>query len=271
MKTKPTTRVSFSDNPPTVNITMPTCWQGLSQDELRTVFRCLDEYPSPDNCVAFQIFRRLVRMKILRRGDDNRFLCSFKAGVGRKAKKYNIWLTAEQLVEYVECLNFISDPGNVPVRLDVIGSGSRRKYSAVNPQLHNVCFRDYVKIENLYQGFLRTNDMSDITKLAALLYPGFNPDKDTLLPYETLSILHWLIQVKAMFALTFKNFFSPAGGNGETPSMMEVLNNEIRALTQGDVTKEAEILEIDCWRALTELDFKAKEAEEFNRAKSKHK
>lgn len=271
MKIKPTTRVSFSDNPPTIDIKMPTKWQDLSQDELLIVFQCLDYYTRPGDSVLFQVFRRLARMRPLRRNDDTRFLCSFRSGYGRRMKKYNCWLTAAELAEHLNCLDFIADPGSVPVRLDVIGSGSRRKYAAVNPQLHNVSFRDYVKIENLYQGFLRTNDMRDIAKLAALLYPGFNPDKDTLLSYETLSILHWLVQLKSMFALTFKNFFSPAGGKDEAPNMVDVLNNEIRALTQGDVTKEAEILEIDCWRALTELDFKAKEAEEFNQAKNRHK
>ena len=41
------------------------------------------------------------------------------------------------------------------------------------------------------------------------------------------------------------------------------MNNQIRALTEGDVTKENEILALDTWRALTELDAKAREAEEF--------
>ena len=185
------------------------------------------------------------------------------------AKKFRCWVTPAMLAEHLECLDFLSDPGNVPVRLKVIGQ--RRHYTAVNAQLHDVSFRDYVKIENLYQGFLRTNDFRDITKIASLLYPGFRPEKDRMYPYEVLSILHWLVQIKALFARLFKNFFRPAEGNGKAPNMVDVLNNEIRALTMGDVTKEAEILEIDCWRALTELDFKAKEAEEFNRAKSKNK
>lgn len=270
MKTAPKTRVSFSDNPPTINVTMPTKWSDLSQDELRIVFKIIDTFTNKKDNVPFQVFRRLAHMRVERR-DEDRFMCCFKVGSGRKAKKFRCWVTPVMLAEHLECLNFLADPGSMPVRLEVIGHGLRRQYAAVNAQLHNVSFRDYVKIENLYQGFLRTNDFHDLAKLASLLYPGFRPDKDKMHPYEALSILHWLVQIKALFACIFKNFFRPADGKPEAPKMVDVLNNEIRALTMGDVTKEAEILEIDCWRALTELDFKAKEAEEFNRAKNKHK
>lgn len=263
------TRVSFSGNPPTINIKLPTKWTDLSQEELRVVFRIIDTFTSKKDSVPFQVFRRLAHMKVERR-DGDRFLCRFRARTGCRFVKTRCWITPDKLAELLDCLNFLSDPGCMPVRLDVIGYGLRRQYSAVHPQLH-ISFRDYVKVENLYQGFLLTSDVTDIAKMASLLYPGFRPDKDRMHPYEALSILHWLVQIKALFAKTFKHFFCPAEGNGKAPDMAEVLNNEIRALTQGDVTKEAEIFEIDCWRALTELDFKAREAEEFNRAKNNHK
>ena len=43
----------------------------------------------------------------------------------------------------------------------------------------------------------------------------------------------------------------------------------IRALTGGDITKEAAIMKMDTWRALTELDAKAREAEELRKATQK--
>lgn len=45
----------------------------------------------------------------------------------------------------------------------------------------------------------------------------------------------------------------------------EAMNAQIRALTKGDITKEKEVLAMDCWRALTELNAQAKEYEELNR------
>ena len=39
---------------------------------------------------------------------------------------------------------------------------------------------------------------------------------------------------------------------------------QIRALTKGDITKEKEILSLDTWRALTELNAQAKEYKQIN-------
>ena len=38
---------------------------------------------------------------------------------------------------------------------------------------------------------------------------------------------------------------------------------QVRALTDGDITKQQAVFETDCWAALTELDEKAREAEEY--------
>lgn len=267
MKTKPTTRVSFSDNPPTLDIKMPTKWTELSDEELRLVFRVIDTYTDPTENIPFHVFRLLSKMRVERQ-HEGRFLCSFSSG----KHKYRCWVTSEQLAEFSECLSFLSEPGDVPVRLNRIGFGMKKSYQGVNPQLHNVSFLDYVKLENLYQGFLMTKDVRDILKMAAILYPGFRPEQDRISAYEGLSIIQWMVQLKGMFAKAFPNFFKPASGadGGPAPSMVEVMNNEIRALTNGDVSKEAEIFDVDCWRCLTELDFKAREAEEFNRLKNKN-
>jgi uncharacterized protein YbjQ (UPF0145 family) len=50
---------------------------------------------------------------------------------------------------------------------------------------------------------------------------------------------------------------------------MDRMNAEIRALTGGDITKEQAVLEMDCWRALTELNEKAREAQEFKKKYAK--
>ncbi len=271
MKTKPTTRVSSSSDRASINIELPTSWQQLSQQELRCVFQIIDAFTADDDNVPFQVFRRLTGMRVERRDDDNGdFLVSFPTG--HRRMRLRCWLSPEALAEHIEPLSFLSDPGEVPVRLGCIGFGMRKSYRAVNAMLHDVSFRNYIKLENLYQGFLSTHDVRDVLKIAAILYPGFRPETDKMHGYEALSIIQWLVQVKAMFARTFSHFFRPASSASATPPrMIDVLNNEIRALTQGDVTKEATILEIDCWRALTELNFKAREAEEFNRAKSTKK
>ena len=57
--------------------------------------------------------------------------------------------------------------------------------------------------------------------------------------------------------------YPPEQLEGEAFNMLELVNAEIRALTGGDITKEREVLQMDCWRALTELNEKAREAQEL--------
>lgn len=61
----------------------------------------------------------------------------------------------------------------------------------------------------------------------------------------------------------FPHFFKPADKVGGNYSFLESYNAQLRALTDGDVTKEELVKSIDTKRALTELDAKARDAEEF--------
>lgn len=76
-----------------------------------------------------------------------------------------------------------------------------------------------------------------------------------------------------MFARRFSDFFQPASANaenllGSSPNigkqLQESMDAQIRALTKGDITKEKEILSLDTWRALTELNAQAKEYKQIN-------
>ena len=52
---------------------------------------------------------------------------------------------------------------------------------------------------------------------------------------------------------------------------MPAMQAQIRALTDGDVTKLQAVYDTACWDAITELDNKAREAEEFReRNKQNH-
>ena len=83
---------------------------------------------------------------------------------------------------------------------------------------------------------------------------------------ELLSVFLWYASMKNRFAVSFPQFFGKVGDNvdAEPPDMVEVMNAEIRALTGGDITKENQVLSMDCWRALTELNEKARETQEYN-------
>ncbi len=263
MKTKRTTRAFFSDNPPTVNVKLPKSWEELSQAELLHVYKIITTLSVEDKeSIPFILFRYFACCRVISNKNDSfkcRFVVKTKSG-GVRRVLCNI--SATHLAELLGSWDFFTNPGMIPVRLEFWDG-----VKAVNAELHGIAFSDYLQIENFYQGFITSHNIDALYGAARLLYPGI--DVKSIDEVCIYNILQWLVQIKGMFAHLWPNFFKPASCGSETPSMLEIMNAEIRALTGGDVTKEAEIYQIDCWRALTELDFKAKEAEEFNRIKNK--
>ena len=74
--------------------------------------------------------------------------------------------------------------------------------------------------------------------------------------------------MKAFFSNRFSDFLQPIAGASDgnllgSPNigaqLQEAMDAQIRALTKGDITKEKEILALDTWRALTELNAQARE------------
>lgn len=250
------TRVTFSADRNALNFDFPTGWEELSQGELAMVMRCKARQNDPYQA-KLAVLLHLTDLKVIRRESDQ-WLCAVPAG---EKKPHRFLLDSETLSELLDGLNWIEDPGSVPVRLDRLHGAT-----ALQAKLHGVAFTAYLQCENCYQGILQNHSEAAVQHLANLLYDGLTTK---LTIAEQLMVIMWWTQVKTMFAALFPNFFKPNDSTGDT-DMTEVMNNQIRALTGGDVTKEEEILGIDTWRALTELDAKAKEADEFN-AKMKKK
>lgn len=102
-----------------------------------------------------------------------------------------------------------------------------------------------------------------IQQAAAILYPDSKKqDCDAVLTY---AILHWYNGLKTYFADMFPDLFRRlrTTEQDEQPDLREAMLAQIRALTGGDVTKESDVLNVDTWTALAELDAKAREAKEF--------
>ena len=85
-----------------------------------------------------------------------------------------------------------------------------------------------------------------------------------------MGVFLWFMWIKHNFSTKFPHLFKPAADGGEGETDMEAsMNAQIRALTGGDITKEETIRKANVWRALTELDAKAREAEELNKKLNK--
>lgn len=255
------THVTFSDGQ--LSVELPKGWHELSQPELLTVYKLMTAF-SPEE-LPFEVFREFTGMELVRITDD-RYFVKIKATENGKDVKLFAGISAMQLTACYEPLQWLGDPGNIPVRLDSVGG-----VNGVRADLHGLKLGAFLQFENLYQGFLQSRKPQALCAMAAVLYPGFGRNWE-LQPWEEINMINWAAQIKAMFTARFTHLFKAPGDEEPSAiSMTEVMNNEIRILTGGDITKEDMVLSADCWRALTELDYKAKEAEEFNREMAKYK
>lgn len=235
MKTNKKTPPSFSDKEKlTKVVNIPTAWGGLTSAQLRYLCTLLASgHFTADEVKAYFLIR-----------------LTGAAGLIHPER------LAIEIGALTEHLDFIEQPPTAPVRYDRVGEST-----PVHPLLGGVPFRSYLEIENYYQGYLQTQNPEALDALGAILYPGhqgpFTPD-------ERYMLILWLVGMKQQYALLFPDLFrSTAADPDEWPDPREVMNTEIRALTAGDITKQAAVLAADTIDALTELNAKAREAREL--------
>ena len=239
----------------TINLIVPRGWHELDDKQLRYLFGLLaDDYSSAE--IRTLCLLRWSGLKVLYR-QDNDFVLSFGSE--------EFMLTVTEVTDAIEALKWLDEIPSFPVRLSRIG-----QYTALPSDFLSVPFEKYIYCDNLYQGYLHTKDDSLIDEMMKVLYDGWNSKG---LPLERIATFYWFASLKQYFAKTFHHFFQQTGGTdanllGNAKSIAQqvkdAMNAQIRALTKGDITKEKEVLAMDCWRALTELDAIARETEELN-------
>lgn len=238
-----------------LNFHFPKSWRQLNQKQLRSVLVMLSAYPATTALVRITCF--FANLIIINRISDGIFTCKLITPDG----EHTIRISSVEVSAMTEAMQWVLEPGDEPVLLEEM-----RGCHSVDIELHNVEFSSYLALENLYQGYLMSGDKEAVEEMAHLVYPAgksFN-----LKDFEIFAICQWFTQVKGLFARTFPNFFKPVTAASDC-SMADVMNAEILALTGGDITKEDDVLSKDTWRALTYLDAKAREAEEFRNSMNK--
>lgn len=242
----------------TIDLKLPTKWEDLSDKQLRYVFALLAQGFTANEVKAYCL-HRWAGLKVLHRY-GNVWAC--------KHDGLSFILAAEQVERATHALDWLDSVPALPVRLAKIGS-----HRAIDAQFQGVPFETFIVCDNLYQGYLATKQDNLLDELAAHLY---GTQRIRLTEAERVSVFYWFASLKIFFARVFKHFFQPVTGtSGDDGNMFEqqqsqyeqlqnAVNAQIRALTKGDVTKEQQVLSLDTWRALTELDAQAKEYDEFN-------
>ncbi|WP_074760736.1 hypothetical protein [Xylanibacter ruminicola] len=245
------------------NIKSPTNWAELTDKQLLMVFHLFARDLSAAEVKALCLMK-WNHLKVLATLPRHRFLI--------KRGKEQVVLKARQIQQATSVLDFLDSFAPMPIRIARIG-----KHRALPADFEKVPFEQYLYVDNLFQGYLNTQQDELLLQMAQILY-GSDHVKPT--KAHLVGIFYWMASLKQYFASLFSNFYKPAPAKGEgnllgssQPDIYSQLrdstNAMIRALTGGDITKEERILKMDTWRALTELDAKAKEAEELRKAYKK--
>lgn len=252
------------------NFKAPSSWAELSEDQLRYVLSVMSIHHDHIviKCYLLARFCGLTVHKYTRTG----WKCSVKCGesdengdtkTGKVCERV-LYISAAEILSLLRNFDFIdkfTDFRPLQRASDVL-------LTAVDSMLHDVSFYDYLNIEKNYQLFMLNQEDKFLQKMAHLMYRTADGSADETAhfePYELLGVFMWFSSVKEYFAANFTHFFKPAreGGELRRVDILPAMQAQIRALTDGDVTKQQAVYNTDCWAALTELDNKAREAEEF--------
>lgn len=242
--------------PQPIYLTVPTSWGELSDAQLYYIFRLFADNLSAAQIKAYCFFTWSGVTIVCRYGD----------GYLARHGKQEFYLSPDVVASAMRALDWVDELPDIPVRISKI-----KRSKAADPTLVDFAFERYLYCENLYQGYLQTQQHHLLVEMATLLYDN---DHIKLNQAEKMSVFYWWMGIKAYYAKQFPNFFQGvtdqsnllhAGGN-RPPTIAELqqaMNAQIRALTNGDVTKEKQVLAMDTWRALTELDAQAREYQEM--------
>lgn len=237
-----------------IDFIVPQGWHELSDKQLRYVYDLLAKEYATDEIKTLCLLRWSAT-KVIGRQDTGAYLL--------KKGKILFEVTPLTLAELLPHLNWLGSLPTVPVRISKIN-----RQHALPADFSEVPFETFIICDNLYQGYLQTQNDELLDQLGATLYGKAMIFK----PYERISIFYWFAALKDTLSRKYSDFFQPiadavTGDNliGSTaPSVEDAMNAQIRALTKGDVTKEAEVLALDTHRALTELNAQAREYKELN-------
>ncbi len=236
-----------------INFIVPQGWHELSDKQLRYVYQLLANEFATDEVKTLCLLQ-WSGTKVIGRQDSGAYLL--------KKGKFLFEVTPLTLAELLPHLEWLGSIPTVPVRISKIN-----RQHALPADFSEVPFETFIICDNLYQGYLQTQNDELLDQLGATLYGK----SMTFKPYERINIFYWFAALKDTFSRKFPDFFqpidAPTGSNllgSSAASVEDAMNAQIRALTKGDVTKEGEVLALDTHRALTELNAQAREYKELN-------
>ena len=236
-----------------INFSVPQGWHELGDKQLRYVYQLIASDMTADEIKTLCLLQ-WGSAKVVGRQDSGAYLL--------KKGKFYFEVTPTTIAELLPHLAWLDTVPSSPVCLSKIN----RKF-ALPADFEGVPFETYIVCDNLYQGYLQTQDNALLDQIGAVLYGKEIAFK----PYERISIFYWMSSLKDFFSRRYSYFYKPMSqatdgnliGDNVGSQLQEAMDAQIRALTKGDPTKESEILALDTWRALTELNAQAREYQQI--------
>jgi hypothetical protein len=252
----------------TINLTAPRNYGEMTEAQVRYL-AALQVSGMSEETIWTKCFIRFTGIKVIS-GTSKRYLFA------KKHLKGFFRLSIEEVLFFSKRMNFLTKRF-VGIRpMAKIG-----KYQVCDELLRDTTFIQYLEAENFYQAFLYTKDDVHLYKLMATLYQAEkeydNNLTDKKLKYfarhtsetEKLIIVMWMIGIKEYFSNQFKYLFGRMEVDDEygptAPDMYSIIQNQIRLLTDGDITKREKVLSSNTWDALEEINAKIREAQELKK------
>jgi len=253
----------------TINLTVPRNYNEMTEKQVRYV-AALQVAGQPEEIIRTKCFNRFAEIKpVAHIGDTYYFV--------RPKIKEVFSLNTSEVAYFAKKLDWLTKyyTGIKPVAK--IG-----RYKACDELLRDTTFIQYLDAENFYQAFLFTKNEAHLYKLMGTLYQKGKDYNNSLTDrrakhiamkateVEKLIVIMWMMGVKEYFSKKFKHLFVRADQDEDdepvAPNMFEIMSNQIRLLTEGDITKKKQVLASLTWDALKEMDDKCREAEEIKKA-----
>ena len=239
---------------------VPTSWRDLTPQQLRMVFRLMWlywQYPDWEDRVKMAALLQFCHIEVVDHTDGG-WLCR------EQTKGREFLLDSELLPSMLSKVDWVVQTDSIDVRIGRVGD-----CVAVDFELRELMFGDYIMCDNYYQAFLQTKDDRHLLSMARLLYRVPEGRELFIEPDVLMGVFLWFNGAKRVLSQAFPHFLKPAGSGGGNVTMEGLRDSaraQIRSLTKGDVTKQDYILnKTDTWTALGELDALAMEAEEIKR------
>lgn len=249
-----------------INITVPTSYGEMTEKQTRYVIN-LQVAGLSQEAIWAKCFFRFSGMKLKAITEDACFV---------KYKKSLLEVHPQEMDYMIRKMDFLTKKYSglqPPTKL--------KCYVPVESLFENVIFSQYLETENEYQAYIFTQKMEHLHNLIAILYGkrGAKYDNNGIekrakrfkrcSKTDKLQVFMWVLAVKEFFNQKYRLLFAPEAQDEneqtQAPDMYAVIQNQVRALTDGDITKREAVLNSLTWDALEELNNKIRESKQLDK------